>query len=69
MSLMYCEHCDRLVDTDLMDHCEWEKDGDPDYFKCESCVDGDYEIEIEKNWWRHQDDEMEAQDDRQYTES
>ena len=33
MSVMYCEHCDRMVDTDFMDHCEWWP------FKCDDCVD------------------------------
>ena len=34
MSVMFCPHCDRMVDTDFMDHCEWEPE-----FKCEDCVD------------------------------
>ena len=33
MSMMFCTFCDRPVDTDFMDHCEWEP------FKCEDCVD------------------------------
>ena len=33
MSMMYCECCDKQVDTDFMDHCKWEP------FKCENCVD------------------------------
>ena len=36
MSMMYCFYCDRPVDTDEMDHCQWEPD-----FKCGACVDED----------------------------
>jgi hypothetical protein len=37
MSVMWCYTCCKNVDTDLMDHCEWEP------FKCEDCVDTDYD--------------------------
>ena len=36
MSMMYCPFCDRPVDTDFMDHCQWEPE-----FKCEDCVDSE----------------------------
>jgi hypothetical protein len=38
MSMMYCTFCDCPVDTDFMDHCQWEPE-----FKCEDCVDEDDE--------------------------
>jgi hypothetical protein len=38
MSMMYCTFCDCPVDTDFMDHCQWEPE-----FKCEDCVDKDDE--------------------------
>ena len=41
MSMMYCDYCDRPVDTDYMDDCEWGTDEDPDHFKCQDCVDND----------------------------
>jgi len=34
MSMMYCTRCDRPVDTDFMDHCQWGEE-----FICENCVD------------------------------
>ena len=41
MSMWYCNHCDRAVDTNAMDHCEWGSAEDPDHFKCDDCVDRD----------------------------
>ena len=41
MSMVYCNFCDRTVDTDFMDHCEWGTDEDLEHFKCENCVDND----------------------------
>ena len=43
MSIMYCKFCSRQVDTDFMDDCEWGTDQDPKHFKCEDCVDNDYD--------------------------
>ena len=33
MSIMFCEYCDRLIDTDETDGHQFEPD-----FKCENCV-------------------------------
>ena len=37
MSMMYCIYCDRQVDTDFMDHCNFNARYDS--FMCEDCVD------------------------------
>ena len=34
MSMMYCECCDKMIDTNTMDHCQFFPD-----FICENCVD------------------------------
>jgi len=47
MSMMYCTFCDRPVDTDFMDHCEWGADENPEHFKCEDCVDN-YETTLDE---------------------
>jgi hypothetical protein len=51
MSIMYCETCDKMVDTDFMDHCQFFPD-----FICENCVDeiveraADYDGEPPVTW-------------------
>lgn len=43
MSVMYCKFCSNNVDTDFMDHCEWGTDQDHKHFKCDDCVDDDFD--------------------------
>ena len=59
MSMMYCTFCDKSVDTDFMDHCEWGP------FKCEVCVDN--EPEEEELNYREQQYQMaiQARDDQE----
>ena len=42
MSMMYCDHCDKQVDTDKMDHCQFEPE-----FMCEDCMDRDPTPDVE----------------------
>lgn len=56
MSMMYCTFCDKPVDTDFMDHCEWGP------FKCEVCVDNEHHEQEYHAWWQQIDNDTEYQE-------